>query len=518
MKQIEKIIVVGGGTAGWLTACVLASEFRDEHGAPSMGISLIESPDIPILGVGEGTWPSMRTTLEKIGLPESEFLTHCLASFKQGTLFEDWQFDGHRYIHPFTPPARKDTIDLGAAWDASRNPLPFGVATCPTASLAMTDKAPKKITTPEYAFSANYGYHLDAGAFADLLTRHGVSNLGVQHIPTRIQGPKFDEAGYITALQTETGALIEGDLFIDCSGSQALLLGQHLNTPFISKSDILFNDAALAVQVSHLTEDAPIASSTRSTAQSNGWIWDIALQHRRGIGYVHCTAFIDESEAETELRRYIAKEFGEKTADSIQPRKLKFQPGYRTSFWEKNCIAIGMSSGFIEPLEASALVMVETSAWLLARSVPRCREDIELSAKPFNQALLHHWDRIIHFLKLHYVLSEREGAYWEAHRNSSSWPGSLAEDVSKWRQRPIDHGEADRITDLFPAASYQYVYHGMGKPVGSDGRSRRTQQQLAQVAPQLFNDVQKAQQALFTAMPSNRELLDKIKAFGQPRI
>jgi hypothetical protein len=162
--------------------------------------------------------------------------------------------------------------------------------------------------------------------------------------------------------------------------------------------------------------------------------------------------------------------------------------------------------------------MVETSAWLLARSVPLCREDIELSAKPFNQALLHHWERIIHFLKLHYVLSERKGAYWEAHRNPSSWPGSLADDVLKWRQRPIDHGEADRITDLFPAASYQYIYHGMGKPVGSDGRNRRSKQQLAQVTPQLFNEVQKAQQALFTAMPSNRDLLDKIKAFGQPRI
>ena len=247
MKQIENIIIVGGGTAGWLTACILASEFRDEHDAPSMGISLIESPDIPILGVGEGTWPSMRTTLERIGLPESEFLTYCLASFKQGTLFEDWQFPGHRYIHPFTPPARKDSIDLGAAWDASRNSLPFGVATCPTASLAMTDKAPKKITTPEYAFSANYGYHLDAGAFANLLTRHGVSNLGIQHIPTRIQSPKFDEAGYITALQTGAGAVIEGDLFIDCSGFRGLLIEQTLKTGYEEWAHWLPCDRAVAL-------------------------------------------------------------------------------------------------------------------------------------------------------------------------------------------------------------------------------------------------------------------------------
>ena len=180
-SPIEHIVIVGGGTAGWLTACILASEFQRLSWNPSVKVSLIESPNIPTLGVGEGTWPSMRSTLQAIGLAESAFVTTCSASFKQGTLFEDWLHDGHRYIHPFTPPLREGLTDMGAAWLGPESESSFAWSTCPSASLAFGDRAPKQITTPEYAFAANYGYHLDAGAFAQLFTQHGVEQLGVKH-------------------------------------------------------------------------------------------------------------------------------------------------------------------------------------------------------------------------------------------------------------------------------------------------------------------------------------------------
>ena len=518
MSPVRKIVIVGGGTAGWLTACILASEFRDQAGTPSITVTLIESPNIPTLGVGEGTWPSMRSTLEKIGLSETEFLTTCSASFKQGTLFEGWRTNADRFLHPFTPPMRRGSYDLGQTWQKSNDQLPFDLATCPTASLAIADKAPKQITTPQYAFAANYGYHLDAGEFARLLARHGTSNLGVRHVLTGIQSPKLGDQGFIQALITDANDEITGDLFIDCSGSQALLLGMALDVPLVSQAHVLFNNAALAVQVPHASPAAPITSCTRSTAQANGWIWDIALQHRRGIGYVHCTSFTGDSEAETVLRQYVASEFDQATAESIEPRKLSFDPGYRASFWEKNCIAIGMSSGFIEPMEASALVMVETSAWLLARTMPRTSEELPRHAQAFNRELLHHWQRIIHFLKLHYVLSEREGAYWDAHRDPESWPPGLNSDLSVWTQRPIDQYDSRLISDLFPAASYQYIYHGMGRPVGSDGRPRSSRHASLSATLQLSQDVQHTQKKLFDAMPTNRALLEKIKTYGQPKI
>ena len=177
-----------------------------------------------------------------------------------------------------------------------------------------------------------------------------------------------------------------------------------------------------------------------------------------------------------------------------------------------------MSSGFIEPLEASALVMVETSAWHLAKTLPSTLEEMSSSAARFNQAMTHHWEKIIHFIKLHYVLSERQGEYWDAHRDPRSWPSTLSDDVSRWRRQPIDQSDADRVFDLFPAASYQYVFHGMGQPVGHDARARRSVAKARAAAPHMMQAVDKQQKLLQGAMPTNRELLGKIAAFGLPAI
>ena len=182
------------------------------------------------------------------------------------------------------------------------------------------------------------------------MTEHGVKRLGIQHHLLNIKETKSTLAGTIEAIIAE-GDTIKADLYIDCSGSNALLLSRILEVPLLKKSNILFNNAALAVQVPHLAQDSPIASSTRSTAMDHGWIWDIALKHRRGIGYVHSSTFVDERDAELTLRRYIAKEFNAEIANEIAPRKLTFEPGYRNCFLETERHRIGMSSGFIEPLE-----------------------------------------------------------------------------------------------------------------------------------------------------------------------
>jgi len=211
--------------------------------------------------------------------------------------------------------------------------------------------APKQITTPEYAGVANYAYHLDAGKFVPFLQKHCVDKLGVTHVLDDIQGVEADEAGGIAQLLTKSGTSLPGDLFIDCSGFAALLIGRHFDVPFISCKDTLFIDKALAVQVPYETEDAPIASVTLSTAQSAGWIWDIGLNARRGVGYVYSSNHTTEEQAAGELRSYLQR-------NDLSYRSISINSGYRREFWVGNCVAVGLSAGFLEPLEASAIVMI----------------------------------------------------------------------------------------------------------------------------------------------------------------
>ncbi len=245
--------------------------------------------------------------------------------------------------------------------------------------------------------------------------------------------------------------------------TSSLLLGEHFKIPFQSRQAYLFNDTALAAQVPYTEEDQAIQSCTHSTAQTAGWIWDIGLPTRRGTGHVYSSAHISEDEATAQLLAYIKEVAGDKAAASVVPRKIRFQPGHRRAFWHRNCIAIGMSSGFIEPLEASALVMIELAADMIAEQLPPTRELMDIVAKRYNQKFLRHWDQIIEFLKLHYVLSARDDSpYWQENRAAESIPAKLSEQLLLWRHRSPWHPDAEAVDDLFPTASYQYILYGMG--------------------------------------------------------
>ena len=230
----------------------------------------------------------------------------------------------------------------------------FANAVNPQSALFNSQQAPKNIATPEYAYHVNYGYHLDAGKFSELLRQHCINKLGVKHISANMTAINSSENGDIVSISTDSHGDICGDLFIDCSGSKALLLGEHYGIPLISKSQYLFNNSALAAQVPYQSVDDPIQSATLSTAQTAGWIWDIGLPTRRGIGHIYSSDYNTEENARSELISYIEKTAGKDAAAETTIRKITFDPGHREKFWHKNCVAIGMSSGFIEPLEASA--------------------------------------------------------------------------------------------------------------------------------------------------------------------
>lgn len=518
-QSFNRIVIVGGGTAGWLTAGLLAAEHCAPSGKrslPSMEIILIESPDISTIGVGEGTWPSMRSTLKKIGISETEFITACDASFKQGTLFQNWKngFDDS-YTHPFTVPRGYAETNLAMQWQPFRDKVSFAEAVSAQNRLMFENLAPKQISTPEYAFNVNYGYHLNAAKFAQLLTEHCTKKLGVTHLMANVVAVSSKDNGDIASLVTDAQGDVHGDLFIDCSGTRALLLGGHFDIPFCSKKQFLFNDSALASQVAYRHGSDPIASSTISCAQPHGWVWDIGLPSRRGVGHVYSSAHATDDQVADSLHSYIAATAGEEIAKSTSFRKVSFNPGHRAKFWHKNCVAIGMSAGFIEPLEASALVLVELSAAMIAEQFPTNRKVMDAVAKRFNDKFLYRWSKIIEFLKLHYVLSQRSDSdYWRDNVDTNTIPSGLTDLLELWRWQSPWHRDTTHVDEMFPSASYQYVLYGMGFVTQAHTTYRKSDTEFSRHAEALFSENAKQTQQLVSTMPSNRELIDKIHIHG----
>jgi flavin-dependent dehydrogenase len=511
--MLRRIVIVGGGSAGWMTAGLIAAEHRAAGG---LQITLIESPDVPTIGVGEGTWPSMRDTLHRIGVSESDFFRECDASFKQGSRFNRWidGSDNDYYFHPFVLPQGYGEVNLPAQWQAQHPQVPFADLVSFQPHLCTQGRAPKQAQTPEYAAVANYGYHLDAGKFGLFLRKHCLEKLGVQYVPDHVVGINSHENGDIASLQTQKHGALEGDLFIDCTGMQSLLLGQHYGIPLIPQKHVLYNDSALAVQIPYPADEHPIASQTSSTAQSAGWIWDIGLPTRRGIGHVYASGYISDDQAEAELRAYIVQTGGPK--DIPQPRKLTFDPGYREKFWHRNCVAIGLSAGFIEPLEASALAIVEMSAAMLSDDLPATREAMDIVAKRFNEAFTYRWERVIDFLKLHYVLSKRRDTpYWRDNTDPAQTPERLRELLTLWQHRAPSRSDFYRIEEVFPSASYQYILYGMG--FRSDF-SRASRPQEAGMADGYFQEAASLTRKMLGALPDNRTLINHIKRHGLQKI
>lgn len=513
VTRTRNIVIVGGGTAGWLTAGIIAAKHRSRI-PHDFTVTLVESPNIPIIGVGEGTWPTLRSTLKKMGVSETDFFRECDASFKQGAKFARWTTgaDDDAYYHPLVLPQSFEKLNLVPHWLADGDDQSFCDAVCPQGRICDDGLAPKTITTPEYEGAANYAYHLDAGKFASFLTLHCTQNLGVRHVLADVKHVALKEDGDIRAIITEQAGEIEGDLFIDCTGFRALLIGDALGVPFKECSDVLFCDTALAVQVPYENDNSPISSHTISTAQSAGWIWDIGLPTRRGTGHVFSSRHISDEQAERELRAYLGP-----VADHLPVRKISIRSGHRETFWKRNCVAVGLAAGFLEPLEASAIVLIELSAKLVAEQMPFCREVMDVVASRFNATTLYRWGRIIDFLKLHYVLTKRtDSAFWRDNVQPESIPDRLKELLLLWRyQPPWVHDEFDRIEEVFPAASYQYVLYGMKFQTEVQPDFVADEKRAAERA---MRDNRAYTERLREGLPKHRDLIRKIAEHGLQRI
>ncbi|EGD60392.1 tryptophan halogenase, putative [Novosphingobium nitrogenifigens DSM 19370] len=458
---------MGGGTAGWLAAGLLAARLglaaRDD-----LQITVVESPRVPILGVGEGTWPTFRQSLKAMGIGEADFLAACDATFKQGSQFVGWNQSpvpgGHSYIHPFTPPHRFGELDLASAWLAEPT-TGFDEAVCFQTVLCRAGLAPKLRNSPDYEGIGNYAYHFDAGKVAAFLKDHCIAHLGVKHVADDVldcvtdRGDDGEGDGAITALRTARHGDLPGDLFIDCSGQHGVLMDRVYKARMVDCRDILLVDTALAIPVPYPQADSPIASVTLATAQSAGWIWDIGLKTRRGTGYVYSSRHVSHDEARHTLDRYVRTISGKPMQD--EPRRIAINSGYRERFWIANCVAIGVSAGFIEPLEASSIAMIEISANHLAEHLTFDRKVMAIEAGRFNRKMDQLWHDVIDFLKLHYVLSDRTEPFWLDNRAPCSIPSSLRDNLRIWQNRPPIEGDFVHTCQLFGPASYQYILYGM---------------------------------------------------------
>ncbi len=453
---IKSIVIVGGGTAGWLSAAIIAAHHKNRPDE-TLKITLVEASDIPTIGVGEGTWPTIRNTVRMIGIDEKKIFKECFAGFKQGGKFVNWVTEDDFYYHPFTVPLGYGQMDLAPYVEEIED---FALEVNYQQEICEAGLAPRSLAEGEFQSVCNYAYHLDAGAFANILKEHCKSELSVEHFIGTVKDVILDEKGHISILnlESEDGPFeLTADLFVDCTGFRSLLLGKALGVPFVSNEKYLFNNKALALHVPYEDEDDPIAPHTIATGQNAGWTWDIGLTNRRGVGHVYSDAYLSDDEAEENLSKYIGQ-----SLDKFYIKDISFQSGYRQQTWKHNCVAVGLACGFVEPLEATAIMLVEVAARYIAENLPAEQSTMAVTAKRFNQQMDYRWSRITDFLKLHYMLTQRPEPYWRAHCDPASIPDSLKEDLAIWKYRGPIKSDFDGVAELFPAASYQYVLYGMG--------------------------------------------------------
>jgi glycine/D-amino acid oxidase-like deaminating enzyme len=512
----KRILIAGGGTAGWLTAGYLAKRLgADLPGG--VAITLVESRDIGTLGVGEGTFPTIRRTLATIGIDEAELVRRCGATFKQGAKFVGWRntpgegaYD--HYSHPFQSAETGNGLDLLPYWLLGLGGDENWDEVCsPQKKAADAHRGPKLPTHPDYAGPLNYAFHFDAIALAGLLREQSVAN-GVTHIVDTITEVRLAEDGAISGLVTERSGVLDADLYIDCTGFRAELIGKAMGVPFRSCRDVLFCNRAIAAQMPYATPHDPIASYTIATAQDAGWVWDIGLDSRRGIGHVYSSDHSDDGQAEERLRAYL----GPAGAD-LEVRHFRFEAGFREVNWHKNCLAVGLASGFFEPLEATGIVFAEMAAGLVANLFP-WGGDYETSARQFNATMLQRYRRTLDFIKLHYCISERrDSAFWRDNVAASSIPDSLLDLLDRWRFRPPSELDIDPRTDIFTEASWQYVLYGMGWK--TDLSAKAGVFRYPDDARRAFAEVTRQSQYAIGNLPSNRDLVEYAKRhpFGPAR-
>ena len=452
---VQRIVIVGGGTAGWMTALILGRSLLQR----GVAITLVESPAVGTIGVGEGSTPWLRGFFDSLGIDEAEWMPVCHATYKCGITFEGWStrpgFES--YFHPFASMLDNLTMTQFVHNAEARvnhanvhaHPNRFFIA----ARLAAQCLAPKPVA--QFPFDIWHGYHFDAGLLGEFLRRKAVLR-GVRYLARHVTHATLDESGAIATIETREGESISADLFVDCTGFAGLLIDKALGTPFRSFANNLYNDAAVALPT---PLHGPLPSETVSSALKCGWAWRIPLTSRFGNGYVYSTQFCTPEQAEMELRERL----GVLDAD-VQARHLKMKIGRVEKHWNKNCLAVGLAQGFIEPLEATALLFIQQTAAAFAEVLEQ--GDLgEQAHERFNQRVNEHFEGTRDYIVTHYKTNSRSDTeYWRANAANLNLSDELKQLYSLWmsgrsvapavRQQQLGKG--------YPVFSWYAILAGMG--------------------------------------------------------
>ncbi len=455
MIQKQHIVIVGGGTAGWMTANLLAHHWQDQP----IQISLLESPDIGIVGVGEGSTPTLRRFFQELGISDEEWMPRCHATYKLNIRFANWSPASGlpSYSHPFI--SQLDVFSEQAFYvNCFNRRLGLAVATDPeqfllNGYLANMHASPK--TEANFPFRVEYGYHFDSALLGVFLREHA-KTLGVVHHAVTINSVEQHQDGRIARVTSQDGQVFEGDFFIDCSGFQSLLLQKTLQVPFIKFADNLFNNSAVVMPTGILPE---LPSETRATALSHGWAWQIPLLHRTGNGYVYSNDFISKDQAELELRQHLG------LVDSDQvARHLQMNVGQVAEHWSRNCLAIGLSQGFIEPLEATALHLVQTAVETFIEDYTQGNFTNQYQQR-YNQTISGRFEATRDYIVAHYKYNTRnDSEYWRANRENNHLSESFLQRQDVWF-RMGDLGKEiarQNLSSMFGNTSWHCLLAGYG--------------------------------------------------------
>ena len=495
--NIRKVCVLGGGTAGWMTAAGLSHKLKHLQ----TQITVIESEQIGTVGVGEATLPGIRFFNNTLGIDEATFMKETSATFKLGIEFCDWGKIGDRYIHPFGEFGEKiRDVEFHHYWNklrkagaASRlDDYSFPILMAELGRFQFPDPDPAKIES-----SFGYAYQMDASAYARLLRRYAEGN-GVSRVEGIVTQVEQDsETGHVSSVRLESGDEVAADLFVDCTGFRGLLIRQTLNAENIDWSQWLPCNRAIAIP--SRSAEGQISPFTRATARKAGWQWRIPLQHRTGNGHVYCSDFISDDEACHVLTSNLE---GEPLAD---PNQLYFKTGRLQQFWKKNVVAIGLSAGFLEPLESTSIYLIQEGITALLELFPDS-EFRSSDVEEYNRRMGLYFERVRDFLILHYIATERSDSEMWRYFTNMKLPESLQEKVDAWLAR--GHVIKYEFGAFLPPS---WIAVMVGQNLLPEHFDRRVdamgQQELSQVADQLKTRISRTARSV----PGH---VESIKAFG----
>ena len=466
VNRVEQITIVGGGTAGWMAAMIVNTFLNASRDGPGVQVTVIESPSIPTVGVGEATVTGIALLLNQLGIDEAEFLRRCNASFKLSVVFENWALDRSgqpiRYHHPFNYPtflAGVTPVHHFNRFGPHAGLSELAGSMVPNPALIEAYKGPRRIGGENYENEINYAYHLDASLFGRFLRDVAVAR-GLRHIQDDVVDVELDERGFVSALNLEQRGRFPVELVVDCTGFKGMILQKVLGEPFEPFGRSLLCDRAIPVQIPH-RDPTRLQPCTRSSALSAGWVWRVPLYSRLGTGYVFSSAFRSDDEARAEFFRHL-RSTGDLPPGVPDPetRVIHMRTGRTERAWVKNCVAIGLAGGFVEPLESTAIYAIEMAARLLVSHLPD-REINPVFAGRFNKLMERLGDEVRDFIVSHYCTSNRPEPFWRAARDDIEVPASLEENLALWRRVLPNITDTDG-SKLFNYWSYIYTLWAKG--------------------------------------------------------